>query len=99
MCYLLRLAMGSWSPLELTTTWVFLEIVSGCFWDTPLEVVTFSLPWPTFEVGAGYRIGSDSCSGTTGLGCGNTLVDSCGKDSNVRQFAKIVRTASIAASC
>ena len=41
---LLRLAIGSWSSLELTDTWVFLEIVSGCCWDTPLEVVTLSLP-------------------------------------------------------
>ena len=77
---------------------MFLEVVSGYCWDTPLEVVTFSLPWPPLEVGAGYRSGADSCSGTTGLGCGNTLVDSGEKDSNVRQFANIVWTASIAAS-
>ena len=32
---------------------MFIEIVSGCCWDTPLEVVTLSLPWPPLEVGGG----------------------------------------------
>ena len=49
-------------------------------------------------MGAGYRSGADSCSGATGYGCGNTLVDTGGKDYTVSQFAKIVCTASIAAS-
>ena len=39
-----RAVMGSWSPLELDATWLFLEIISVCYWDTPLEVVTLSLP-------------------------------------------------------
>ena len=33
------------------------------------------------------------------MGCGNTLGDSGGKDSTVRQFSNIVCTASIYASC
>ena len=78
---------------------MFIEIVSGCCWDTPLEVVTLSLPWPPLEVGGWYRSGSDACSGTTGVGCGNNLGDSGGRDSTIHQFSKIVRTASIAASC
>ena len=96
---LVQLAMGSWSPLELTATSVFLEIVSDCCWDTPLEVITFSLPCPPLEVGTGYRIGANAYSDTTGVGCGNILGDSGGKDSTVRQFAKMFWTASIAASC
>ena len=96
---LVRLVMDSWSPLELTSTWVILEIVSGYCWYTPLEVITLSLPWPPLEVGVGYHSGADVCSSTTGVGCGNTLVDSGGKDSTVRQFSKIVRTVSVAASC
>ena len=50
---LVRAAMGSLSPSELTATWLFLEIISGCFWYAPLEVVTLSLPWSPPEVGAG----------------------------------------------
>ena len=98
MCDLVQLAIGSWSPLELTTTWVFLEILSSCCWDTPLEVFTLSLPWPPLEVGGGYRSGSHACSCTTGVECGNTLGDSGGKYSTVRQFANIFWTASINAS-
>ena len=44
MIDLVQAAMGSWSPLELAATWLFLEIISGCCWDSPLEVVTLSLP-------------------------------------------------------
>ena len=43
MCDLVRVDVGSWSPLELAVTWVFLEIISVCCWDVPLEVVTLSL--------------------------------------------------------
>ena len=46
-------AMGSCSPLGLAATWLFLEIISGCCWYAPLEVVTLSLPWSPLEVGAG----------------------------------------------
>ena len=45
---LVRLAIGSWSPLKLTATWVFFGIVSGFFCNTPLEVITlyfFGHPW------------------------------------------------------
>ena len=73
MRYLVRVAMGYWSTLELAATWVFLEIISCCCWYALLEVVTLYLPWSPLEVGAGNRIGADSCSGTTGLGCDNTL--------------------------
>ena len=50
-------------------------------------------------MGAGYRSGADTCSGNTGLGCGNTLGDSGGNYYTVRQFENIFPTASIAASC
>ena len=33
---LVRLAIGSWSPLDLAGTWVFLGIVIGCWCTTPL---------------------------------------------------------------
>ena len=36
---LVRLAIGSWSPLELITTWVFFGIVSKFFCTTNLEVM------------------------------------------------------------
>ena len=62
-------------------------------------MVTLSLHWQPLEVGGGYRSGSDACIGTTGVGYGNTLGNSGGKDSTVRQFSKIFWTASIAASC
>ena len=96
---LVRVAMGSWSPLYLAATWVFLEIVSGCCWDAAWEVVTLSLPWTPLEVGSGYRSGANACSGTTVLGCGPNLGDSGDKDFTVRQFAKIFRTALIYTSC
>ena len=50
-------------------------------------------------MGVGYRSGTDACLGRTGVGCGNNLCDSGGKDCTVRQFENIVRTASIAANC
>ena len=50
---LVQVAMGSWLPLELDATWVFLEIIRGCCWNAPLEVVTLYLPWSPLEVGAG----------------------------------------------
>ena len=69
----------------------FLESISECCWDAPLEVVTLSLTWPPLEVAASYCSGADVCSGTTCLGWGNTLRDAGGKDSTVRQFANIFR--------
>ena len=62
-------------------------------------MVTLSLTCTPLKVGEGYCSRAVVFSGTTGLGCCNTLVDAGGKDSTVRQFAKIVRTYSIAASC
>ena len=50
---IVQVAMGSWSPLELAATWVFLEIISGCCWDALLEVFTLSLTWSPLELGAG----------------------------------------------
>ena len=50
---------------------------------------------PPLEVGVGYRTGAAACLGMTGVGCGNTLCASGGMDSTVRQFVKIVWTASI----
>ena len=78
---------------------MFLEIVSSCYWDKPLEVVTPSLPFPPLEVGGSYRSGADACSCTTSVEYGNTLGNSGGKDYTVHKFANIVRTASIASIC
>ena len=50
---LVRVAIGSWSPLDLDATWVYLEIISGYCWYTPLEVSTLCLPWSPLEVGVG----------------------------------------------
>ena len=50
---LVRAAIGSWSPLELTATCLFLVITGVCCLKAPLEVVTLSLPWSPLEVGAG----------------------------------------------
>ena len=50
------------------------------------------------EFGVGYCTGADACLGRTGVGCGNTLCDSGGKGSTVIKFAKIFRTASVAAN-
>ena len=49
-------------------------------------------------MGVGYRGGIDACLGRTGVGSGNNFFDSGGKDSTVHQFAKIIRTSSIAAT-
>ena len=43
---LVRLEIGSWSPLDLTPTWVFFGIVSGLCCDIPLEVINPFLSWP-----------------------------------------------------
>ena len=75
MSDLVRLAIYSWSTLELTATWVFFGIMSGFFCNTPLEVITLSLSCPPLEVGVGYRSRADACLGRTGVGCGNTFCD------------------------
>ena len=98
MLDLVCLAIGSWSSLELIATWVFFVIVSNFFCTTPLEVMAVSFSWPPLEVGVGYLTGAAACLGMTGVGCGNIFFASGGKDSTVLQFAKIVRTASIAAN-
>ena len=98
MLDLVRLTIGSRSPLELTATWVFVGIVSYFCCTTPLEVMALFFSFPTLEVGVGYLTGTSACLGMTGVGGGNTLCASGGKDSTVCQFAKIVRAASIAAN-
>ena len=98
MLDMVSLAIGSWSPLELTATWVFFGIVSELCCTTPLKVMSLFFSCPPLEVGVGYRTGSATCLSMTGVGCGNTLCASGGKDSTVRQFTKIVWTASIAAN-
>ena len=77
----------------------FFVIVSGFCCNTPVEVISLSLSWSPLEVGVGYCSRADACLVRTGVGCGNTLCDSGGKDSTVHQFSKIVWTSSIAASC
>ena len=99
MLDLVRLVIGSWSPLEFTDNWVFFGIVSDFCCNTPLKVMALFFPWPPLEVGVGYRTGAAACLGMTGVGCGSTLCASGGKDSTVRQFANIFWTASIAANC
>ena len=78
---------------------MFFGIVSGFCCNTSLEVITLFFSYPPLEVGVGYRTGAYACLGSTGLGCGNTLCGSGGKDSTVFKFTKIVWTASIAANC
>ena len=80
MIDLVRLAIDSWSPLELTDTWVFFGIMSGFCCNTPLEIITLFLSWPPLEVGVCYRTKSDDCLGMTGVGCGNNSCGSGGKD-------------------
>ena len=99
MLDLVRLAIGSLSPLELTATCVFFGIVNEFCCTTPLEFMALLFSWPPLEVGVGYRTGDSACLGMTGVGWGNTLCASGGKDSTVCQFTNIVWTASIAANC
>ena len=72
--------------------------MSGFCCNTPLEVITLYFFWPPLEVGVGYRGGTNVCLGRTGVGFGNNFCASGGKDSTVRQFAKIFWTDSIAAN-
>ena len=99
MLDLVSLAIGSWSPLELTATWVCFGIVNEFCYTKPLEFMALLFSWPPLEVGVGYRTGSYACLSMTGVGCGNNLCASGGKDSTVHQFTKIVPTSSIAANC
>ena len=50
---LVRAAIGSWSPLELTATCRSLKITGVCCLKAPLEVVNLSLTWSPLEVGTG----------------------------------------------
>ena len=47
---LVRLEIGSWSPLELDGSWVFLGILIGCWCTTSLEFITLSLRWPPLDM-------------------------------------------------
>ena len=91
---LVRLAIGSWSPLELIFTCLISGILSTCCCTTPLELMAVCFSWQPLEVGVGYLAGATYCLGMSGdtgfLG---------GLDSSVRQFANIVRKVSIAANC
>ena len=78
MLDLVRLEIGSWSPLELTATWVFFGIVNEFCCTTPLEFMALLFSWPPLEVGVGYRTGASACLSMTGVGCGNTLCASGG---------------------
>ena len=98
MIDLVRLAIGSLSPLELIATCVSFGIVSNFCCTTPLEVMDVCFSWPPLEVGVGYRTGATAYLGMTDVECGNTLCASGGKDSTVRQFARIFCTASISAN-
>ena len=95
---LVRLTIGSWSPLELIATCVFFGIMSNFCCNTPLEVMAVCFSWPPLEVGVGYLTRANACLGMSGVECGNTVCSLGGKDSSVIQFADIVLTASIAAN-
>ena len=84
MLDLVSLEIGSWSPLELTDTWVFFGIVSDFCCTTPLEVMALFFSWTPLEVGVGYRTGAAPYLSKTGVGCVNTLCASGGKNSTVR---------------
>ena len=47
---LVRLVIGSWSPLELAFTWVFLGIVIGCWCTTSVYFLTLSLRWAPLDM-------------------------------------------------
>ena len=47
---LVRLEIGSWSPLELASTWVFLGIFIGCWCTTSMEFFTLSFRWPPLDM-------------------------------------------------
>ena len=69
MLDLVRLAIGSWSPLDLIETCVFFGIGSNCCCTKPLEVMALCFSWPPLEVGVGYRTGATSCLGMIGVEC------------------------------
>ena len=50
-------------------------------------------------MGVGYLTDAAACLDMTGVGCGNILCASGGKDSTICQFAKIFWTASIVGNC
>ena len=88
---LVRADMGSCSPLDLAATWIFLEIISVCCWDSPLQVVTMYLPWSPLEVGAGERSRAGFGNGAIVLGVvGGVLL--CGKRvDRTEMFASLQR--------
>ena len=61
---LVRLEIGSWSPLELAGTMVFLGIVIGCWCNTYLEFITLSLRCPPLKMDGR----TDVCLCSTGGG-------------------------------
>ena len=73
--------------------------MSKFFCITPLEVMAVYSSWPPLEVGVGYRTGVSDFLGMNRVEWGNTVCALGGKDSSVRQFAKFVRTDSIADHC
>ena len=63
---LVCLAIGYWSPFELTSTWVIFGIVSGFCCIKPLENMALFFSWPPLEVGVGYLTGTTACLGKSG---------------------------------
>ena len=74
-------------------------VLGVTFFTTPLEVTAVCFYLPPLEVGVGCRTSATTCLGMIGAECGNAVCALGGKDSSVCQFAKIVRTASIATNC
>ena len=69
MLDLVRLAIGSWSPLELIATCVFFGIGSKFCCTTLLGVMAVYFSWSPLEVGVGYRTGATACLGMIGVEC------------------------------
>ena len=67
MLDLVRLAISSWSPLELMTTCVFFKIVSTFCCTAPLEVMDVCFSWSPLEVGVGYLNSGTACLGMSGV--------------------------------
>ena len=80
---LVRLAIGSWSLLELAGTWVFLGIFIGCWCTTSVDFFTLSLCWPPLEMDGR----NDVCLCSTGGGFDNSMF---GLGASVLQFPNIV---------
>ena len=77
--------IGSWLPLEVAGTWVFLGMVIGCWCNTTLEFINLSLRWPPLDMDGRTYV----CLCSTGGRFGNSMFV---LGASVLQFPKIVWT-------